>query len=283
LLKVKPTKRFLQRLAATEKESVTLLLGLRDSESSTRGRNMKSRYGNRVFNSETFTTYYLGRERIIRIKKVVPMKTWDECDVWSMMITQSDIDISELLNLYKSQGARFGCWFCTLARLHRGLHAFDGVNFLYLDAARLLCRKISDLPDLRLRKRWGYSNYGALHFIGRAILLKSFQASEKLSGIRLYGLDEAKVKRGFSLRQLLYELDPEEAQKIILEQDAKIDRKRIINIEELRSPPRKYRSKILHILARIEKDTQREKSRKLALNRGTDPIKELIKEIATMI
>jgi len=82
-------------------------------------------------------------------------------------------------------------------------------NYRYLDAVRILYKQVSDIPSLRLRKNRGYSRRSPLNEVARAILLNLFTEAEKLSGIKLYGLDEARTAGGHTLREVFYELDPE--------------------------------------------------------------------------
>jgi hypothetical protein len=59
--------------------------------------------------------------------------------------------------------------------------------------------------------------------------------AERLSGIRLYGLDESRID-GHSLREIFVEMPSQEANKIVekVEKENKGDLRRVVSMEELR-------------------------------------------------
>jgi len=275
LLKRDPTHRALREFTG---ESI-LMTGLRESESGDRARNIKRRYGSCSSGAGKCLAYFFSRENFENMKKIAPLRDWETIDVWAFLSLDSPFDISDLLDLYSCEGARYGCWFCTLAKVQRGLYSLNDDRYLYLDAARLLYRKISDMPILRKRKKTGYSELGALNIAGRAIMLRLFETVEKISGITLYSLDEAKTRSGFTLRELFYELPAEQAEKIITLEDPKINPKRRISLQKIKYPEIKQIRIIEKTLTKIERGSRNEKSRKLILERGFDAVKEIIETI----
>lgn len=275
LLKRDPTHRALKEFAS---ESI-LMTGLRESESGDRARNIKQRFGNCSSGAGKCLAYFFSKENFENMRKIAPLRDWDTIDVWAFLSLDSPFDISDLLNLYSCEGARYGCWFCTLAKVQRGLYSLNDDRYLYLDAARLLYRKISDMPTLRTRKKTGYSELGALNTAGRAIILRLFETVENISGITLYGLDEAKTRSGITLRELFYKLPAEKAEKIILLEDHKISPERYVSFQKIKNPERKHIHIIEKALMRIERESRNEKSRKLILERGFDAVKEIIESV----
>jgi len=212
-----------------------ILLGHRDDESSIRVRMLKSRTGCPL-RAGACSSYYFSVEGNAR--KIYPIRSWSEADVWKYLRSKvSEFDLKQLFVLYGygAAKARYGCWHCTLVKYQLGHLILEGGHMFY-EAVRLLYRWLSDIPELRERKEKGYSRLGALKVSARSLIMNSMLIAEKLSGIRLYGLDESKVS-GYSLREILFELPENEAEKLILEEDKKArgDPRRIPKISELRN------------------------------------------------
>ncbi len=88
-----------------------------------------------------------------------------------------------------------------------------------MEAFRLIYRAVSDIPELRTPKNYGYSKLGPLNAIGRSIIYNTIPIVEGLIGEKFfYGLDEVKIN-GITLRRLFYELSDEYADKVIEEYD----------------------------------------------------------------
>jgi len=276
LLKRDPTHRILQKSASFNEKKTILLTGLRENESTDRIKSVRQRYGGCSSGAGKCLAYFLSVESFNHIEKVAPLRNWEDIDIWSFLSLDSTFDISDLLELYSCEGARYGCWHCTLVKVQWGLHSLNNDKYLYLDAARLIYRKISDIPSLRKRKKTGYSKFGALNVAGRAIMFRLFEAVEKISGIKLYGLDEAKTRSNLSLRELFYQLPIEQAEEIINLEDHKINPKRYIRFSEIKTPNEENISIIRKALKRVEKMTRNEKSRQLIVKKGVDAVEEII-------
>lgn len=263
LLKMKPAKRSLHD------DDAVLLTGIRESESSTRAGIVKRSYGSCPLGPSKCLAYYLQINES-NITKISPLRDWQTADVFEYLRHEKDFDVSELLRLYDCDGARFGCWHCTLATVQWGLQVLSN-NYLYFDMLRLIYRRISDIPELRLRKNTGYSKLGALNHIARSIIFHAINIAEELSNIKLYGLDEIKV-HNITLRELFYKINAKEANKIIKTID---NTDKFINIEKIR----KLDNNALPFINMIDEMSIKDKSRILALKRGFDPMKEILQEL----
>ncbi|MEM2352062.1 MAG: phosphoadenosine phosphosulfate reductase family protein [Thermoproteota archaeon] len=234
LLKMLPTVRSLRAFLGSDGRKTLLLTGMREDESIARARTVKKRFGGCGLGPSKCTAYYLTTEDVTGITKLAPIRDWSNTDVWEFIRRVDDFQLSKLLYLYGCEEARYGCWHCTLVKVQWGLRALDK-RYLYFDAVRLLYRLVSDIPSARLRKRTGYSRLGPLNAAARSLMLHLFTAAEELSGLRLYGLDEARISSGHTLRQLFYEMDEEEATNLILREDKTIDPRRFYPIGLLRN------------------------------------------------
>ena len=268
LLKMQPT---MKSIANTETNLV--MTGLRELESRERERLVKQKYGGCPLGPSKCLAYYFLARDDQKSRKVAPLRDWTNSEIWEFMRRVEDFDMADLLYLYGCAEARYGCWHCTLARVQWGLHALER-EYLYFDALRLLYRRISDLPTLRFKKKTGYSRLGALNATGRSMLFHLLRIVEEKSGIRIYGLDEVKI-RGHSLRTILYELNEAEAQRLISEADPRVGRKRTVEIGVLRDI-KTHKSRVRAAANKIEKMTKTDRSRVLALAKGFDPTKELL-------
>jgi len=228
----------LKRRPASEISSVdaVLLLGHRDEESSARAKSLKDRLGFCPLSAGRCSSYYLQVEGNSR--KVYPIREWVEEEVWDYLESRKgEFCLDELFRLY-GYGvvkARYGCWHCTLVKQQFGNIVLGNGN-LYLEAFRLMYRWVSDLPEMRVRKNLGYSKLGHLTAPARSFLLHALKATEELSKIRLYGLDES-VIQGRTLRQILYELPEDESDRIISEEENlnNGNHQRIYSIRDLRN------------------------------------------------
>jgi len=265
LLKIKP--------ASTIGDGNLFLVGLRENESTARVSLVRKKYGSCSAGAGKCLAYYFST---YTKNKVAPLRDWSNTDVWEFLRNVNDIDISPLLYLYGCEEARYGCWHCTLTKVQWGLHVLDE-RYLYWDALRLLYRKISDMPELRLRKNKGYSKLGALNACARALLLRLLRVTEEISGIKAYGLDELNYK-GYTLRTILYELDVKEADRLIDEIDPNIDDKRKVSIKDIRDLSM-YSNEINNICDKLIDITKTEKSQILARKRNIDPITILLHNV----
>jgi|GEM_PF-519263 len=278
LLKIRPTSNIIDSNSnnGNDYSNSILLVGIRESESSARISLVKKKYGNCPAGAGKCLAYYFAVENK---NKIAPLRDWSNADIWEFLrcIKKEDdigIDISPLLYLYGCEEARYGCWHCTLTKVQWGLHALDD-RYLYWDALRLLYRKISDIPSLRLKKNKGYSKLGALNAKARTLLLRLLAITEEVSGIKAYGLDELTYK-GYTLRAILYELDAKEANKLIDEIDPTIDRRRKVGIQDIRDL-NKYQFN--NIITELKRMTENEKSVILAKKRGFDVINILLNKL----
>jgi DNA sulfur modification protein DndC len=172
-------------------------------------------------------------------------------DVWSY-IGEWGRELGDILDklyrlyCYGTIPARYGCWHCTLVKVQLG-HVALGEKYVYFEAVRKLYRAVSDIPELRVVKSSGYSRLGFLKAPARALLLNSMLLAEELSGIRLYGLDEAKVK-GFSLREVFWEMPEREADRVIedIERSRGGNLQRVVSVQDLRNV-RKYHEDVMKL------------------------------------
>jgi DNA sulfur modification protein DndC len=271
LLKTNPTSKTIGGLVNNY-----VLTGVRETESHERAKNVRQKYGGCPLGPSKCLAYYFLKFNDGQTKKIAPLRDWTNADVWEFLRSVKDVDISDLLYLYGCEEARYGCWHCTLATVQWGLHVLDE-RYLYWDAVRLLYRRISDIPSLRFRKTTGYSRLGALNACARSILLYLMRSSEQLSGVKLYGLDES-CYRGYSLREILYEIDASEVENIITEADPKLDPGRRVPISDIRNIS-KYRNVIPKICKRLESASVNDKSRRIAIRKGLDPVTSLLAEL----
>jgi len=226
-----------------------VLLGHRDEESSARAASLARRGMMCPLTAGRCSSYYFNVEgNSIRI---YPIRSWTTAQVWDYLKTwRNRINLDDLFRLYMDGAipARYGCWHCTLVKRQLG-HYILGGNHMYFEAVRVLYRLISDLPWMRIPKDRGYSKLGPLTPAARAIIAKLILTAEKLSGIKLYGLDESKLE-DYTLRQILFEIPENEANKIIRRAEAihiKKDPQRFVDIESIRDVG-KHREQILKFM-----------------------------------
>lgn len=275
LLKRKPSARI------TQSGDHIVLLGHRDEESPSRSSSMKRRLGLCPLSAGRCSSYYLLMDGAS--KRLYPIRDLSEDEIWKYLIsknTKGEISLDKLFELY-GYGvirARYGCWHCTLIK-HQIGHYILGKRYMYFEAARLIIRWLSDHFDLRFKKNKGYSKLGFLLPKARSFILRTFEATELLSGIRLYGLDESKL-HGFSLRELLYELEPSEANRIIKSVESPLANDgRVCDVESLRHAI--SGSDLLHITNYISSRAQQLKPL-LSENPG-EYIIELIEKVRELI
>jgi DNA sulfur modification protein DndC len=171
-------------------------------------------------------------------ERVYPIRGWRDRDVWAYLKEWREKlgILDQLFHLY-GYGlipARYGCWHCTLVKVQLG-HEVLGGGHLYFEAVRKIYRAVSDLPELRATKDRGYSRQGFLLAPARSLILNSMSLAEKLSGIKLYGLDESRID-GLSLREIFLEIPEGEADRIIenVERTSGGDPRRVVSIGDLR-------------------------------------------------
>jgi DNA sulfur modification protein DndC len=232
LLKRKPGNRILREIS----RDAIMLLGHRDSESSARARALNSRTGSCSLSPGSCYSYYLSLDG--DIEKIYPIRSWSDGYVWSYLRAWRN-KLGILDNLFRLYGyglikARYGCWHCTLVKIQLG-HEILGGGYMYFEAVRKIYRAVSDIPKLRAAKDSGYSRHGFLLAPARSLILNSMLVAEKLSGIRLYGLDESRID-GYSLREIFVGMPSHEANKLVekVEEENRGDLKRVVSMEELR-------------------------------------------------
>ena len=216
ILKIEPTDSSLSRY-----KNYVLVVGARDEESGARSKSMKERFGVCTGGGSCLGAYFTSNNDI---PKVAPIRFWSYEMVWAFLKAQKDFDVGRLVELYRglassgSLGGRYGCWHCTL--VVRQAANYYREEYLYAEAVRLIYRAVSDLAELfRERKNSGYSRWGPLNPLGRAIVFNALRTAEELAGRRIfYGLDKARI-RNLTLRKIFYEVDPEKADKVIAQAD----------------------------------------------------------------
>lgn len=230
---VKLLKRVPAVKAAAGLNGAIMLLGHRDDESPARAKSLARRLGNCPLSAGRCSSYYLQVEGDAR--KLYPIRSWSESDVWRYLEERGDLfDLRDLFLLYGGGAvrARYGCWHCTMVRRQLA-HYVLGERHLYFEAARLIYKWVSDAPELRARKDKGYSRLGHLLPSARAIVLHAMRAAESLSGVRLYGLDEAKIN-GHTLREIFFELPEEYSDRIILSEERNEKESRVYSVNSVR-------------------------------------------------
>lgn len=239
LLKIKPTKASMPNSnsnSTNNKKKMVVLVGSRDNESTKRKAFMNKRY----YGCPTgkCTAYYFS----MLDNKVAPLRDWSTADIWEFLRRVTSFNIDELFWLYGCDEARYGCWHCTLVRKQWGIYSQGKKEYMYLEALRILYRLISDLHELRVKKRQGYSRYGALNATARSILLQLFRIAEEKGkdiGVRLYGLDEKIEGEGYTLREIFYEFNSKKLEGIVKKIDPyAIASNRYIDLTSLRSNSR---------------------------------------------
>lgn len=229
-----------------------LLLGHRDSESSARAQAIHNRLGCPLGPSRC-SAYYFSEASAV---KAYPIRGWSDSDVFEFLRERSKAyGLDELLRLYGYGlvNARYGCWHCTLVRHQLG-HLVMGGGHLYFEALRKIYRWVSDIPELRIPKDRGYSRLGALNAAARSLIHRLIPEAEKLSGIKLYGLDMSMV-HGYTLREIFYTMTPREADEIVLREEEREggDLSRVVPIGDIRNIER-YRTNLeKHIEKMMEK------------------------------
>ena len=200
-LKIRPTRGVIP-------DGSVLLVGLRDDESSSRSGSNKRKFTVcSISHGDCMADRYMAENNVI---KVAPIRNWTEADIWNYL---KEKELSNgLFSLYFNDKVRYGCWHCTLIKTQWSLRLDK--RYAYFDALRLLYRALSDIKELRMTKKVGYSTLGALRMNARALLLKFLLKTEILSGITLYGLDESTIN-GYSLREIFTKLEQEEADDLI--------------------------------------------------------------------
>jgi DNA sulfur modification protein DndC len=232
LLKRRPSLRFLSELEG----NAVVLLGHRDSESSIRAKALSLRTRSCPLTPGSCFAYYMSLDG--GTERVYPIRGWRDRDVWAYLKEWREKlgILDQLFHLY-GYGlipARYGCWHCTLVKVQLG-HEVLGGGHLYFEAVRKIYRAVSDLPELRATKDRGYSRQGFLLAPARSLILNSMSLAEKLSGIKLYGLDESRID-GLSLREIFLEIPEGEADRIIenVERTSGGDPRRVVSIGDLR-------------------------------------------------
>lgn len=276
LLKIKPTSNNISSLS----DDSLMFTGLRETESVARGRAMQKKYGGCAMGASKCLAYYFLVQDDNKRTRSAPMRDWSTADVWEFMRNAKEFDINDLLYLYGCDEARYGCWHCTLAKVQWGLHTLNR-QYLYLDALRILYRKISDLPEMRLKKKTGYSRLGPLNAAARSLFLHLMEIAETKSGIALYGMNEAQAK-GHTLREIFYNLNANSAMKVILDTDVELNPKRRVHISELRNL-QMHKKLLLKAIPKIQKSYQNDKSYLLAVNAGFNPADELLAELQSRL
>jgi DNA sulfur modification protein DndC len=216
MLKIEPTDSSLSRY-----KNYVLVVGARDEESGARSKSMKERFGVCTGGGSCLGAYFTSNNDI---PKVAPIRFWSYETVWAFLKAQKDFDVGKLVELYRglassgSLGGRYGCWHCTL--VVRQAANYYREEYLYAEAVRLIYRAVSDLAELfRERKEGGYSRWGPLNPLGRAVIFNALRTAEELAGRRIfYGLDKARI-RNLTLRKIFYEMDPEKADRVIARAD----------------------------------------------------------------
>ena len=190
--------------------------------------------------------------------KVAPLFDLSEGEVWKLLkdlepyakrVGFPDLDL--LKELY-AEGARFGCWFCTVARAQRGLgslrrFAKGDVRLAesFVNAFRAFLWK---LREDRVPKSSGYSRLGPLSVRTRAKAMAAFVVASELSetvvatvgGVSVelfYGLRDKGEITGLEQLNALLRADPVEVERKAKEMGyiKRINLRRLEEAEEVRS------------------------------------------------
>jgi len=205
-LKLQPALRAISQL-----KDAVVVTGLRDEESGARASSLKKRFGSCAPGSCLGAFFSTSDE----VPKIAPIRHWTTEEVWSFLKTQRDFDVSDLVKLYALTNGRYGCWHCTLVKIHTGL--FLEPKYAYVEALRLIYRAVSDMPELRVPKNTGYSRLGGLTVAGRSVIYHAVPIVEERGGHIFYNLDVH--LNGHTLREIFYELDVERADLVIKKAD----------------------------------------------------------------
>ncbi|MGC9052127.1 phosphoadenosine phosphosulfate reductase family protein, partial [Pyrobaculum sp.] len=216
-LKLEPMTNEVKKL-----ENAIIVTGQRDEESGARAASMKKSFGSCAPGTCLGAYFSLNGE----VPKIAPIRFWTTQDVWRFLLHQKEFDITPLIRLYGldtktliAPGGRFGCWHCTLVKIHSGLF-FGDKNYAYVEALRLIYKAVSDLKEMRVPKTTsgGYSKLGPLTPLARSIIYHLAPIVEEKSGHRFYALDEVKLGEK-SMREIFYEVDAESADVVIRQYD----------------------------------------------------------------
>ena len=260
LLKIRPTKKSIRELV--EKHGrIVLLTGLRDEESASRSKSMREKtVGCAMSEGPNCLGNFILKTDFENTIKAAPIRYWKEKHVWQFLSKNkppwggSYLPLMVMYNAYrlvkiqeKSKcKVRFGCWFCTVSPKHCGLKTIieiakelennangklkelqkyfgDPRELELLEQARQYIRKISDIPELRIKKNKGYSKLGPLKPEARAIIMALFYyMGIGLSKETVYGLHKKynlHNKKKYSIFDIFYKLDSRTSTKIIKEID----------------------------------------------------------------
>jgi DNA sulfur modification protein DndC len=233
-LKVIPNKTALN-LISKKNGRIVLLTGHREDESSARAKIIKRDSVCPLGEMSCNSSFFL-KVDIQNTVKVMPIKNWTLDDVWNYLELVKEVyGLDMLFEIYGgNKVARYGCWHCTLVKIQKNIYNL-AQDYLYLEGGRILYRIISDMPEMRMTKNWGRTTLGPLNELGRAVMLKAFPIIEKLSGKRLYGLDEEYIG-DYSLREIFYQLNAEKANELIKISAKNLKNKdsRVIEINKIR-------------------------------------------------
>lgn len=234
-LKIIPNKTKMKELI-DKYGNIVLLTGHREEESISRARSISRNTVCPIGEMSCNSSFFL-RIDVNGARKVMPIKDWKVDEIWEFLDEVKDeMQLKGLYVLYGgNKESRYGCWHCTLVKVQKNIYNLPP-NYLYLEGLRILYRVVSDLEEMRVKKNWGRTKLGPLNAIGRGVMLKAFPVTERLSGLRFYGLDEELIN-GYSLREIFYSLDGATADKLIMESAKGLkDRyNRVISIEKIRN------------------------------------------------
>lgn len=251
-------------------KDAVLVTGQRDEESGARAASMKRSFG--VCQPGSCLGAFFSQDG--EVPKIAPIRFWTTREVWEFLLRQREFDVEPLVRLYgldkntlTAPGGRFGCWHCTLVKVHSAVF-FEDKSYAYIEALRLIYKAISDIKEFRTPKFKGYSSLGPLTPLARAIIYHLIPIVEEKSKHRFYGLDTA-VVGGKTLREIFYEMREEEADALILKHDST---ERWVGIKRLKEINRQallqYVDRILERVAALDYTT-------LATNRARELLAEL--------
>ncbi len=200
-LRIDPVSQFLQSAGMT---NATVILGVRETESSTRSLTLIE---NRT--DDRFWTVQRGQRR----RLFMPILDYSALDVWQanlMLDLPKSLRAEEVATLYRDASgecptvreakgapcgkARFGCWTCTVAKhgtTLKNLISNGHDNLKPLLEFRLWLEKHRDNPRFRRsRRRNGTPGPGPMTLPWRRIALKKLLETQQRSGLLLIGEEE---------------------------------------------------------------------------------------------
>ena len=197
-MKIRPSDRFLRKLAAESGEAI-LVVGSRKAESSNRLASIKK------FEEKSVRKNFTPHINLSNVFSFLPIKNWTNDDVWLYLLQEEcpwGIQNKDLLSMYKGAtdggecplvidtstpscgDSRFGCWVCTVVEQDKSIQGFIENGETWLEPMAVFRNMILKMREERGKhrvkdeKRIG--GYGPFQMKSRKIILKELFKVEKL-------------------------------------------------------------------------------------------------------